>query len=132
MDDLILSEDTIVMASEPMPDCTPDELRAWYEGHNSERDLAITYAAASNEFWWVEDNEYDYERETKEYQEARRITDSWGELMDELRQKIFDILRAEGVTIPEKGYNTVLIPFMERNGFRDGQGWWVRNKQSST
>ena len=128
MDDLILSKDVVVMASEPTPDCTPDELRAWYEEHNSEKDLATAYAAASNEFWWVEDNEYDYERGTKEYQEACRITDSWGELMNELLQKIFGILRSEGVTIPESGYITVLTPFMERNGFYDGQGWWISNK----
>ena len=34
------------------------------------------------------------------------------------------ILKDEGVAIPEKGRIRVLIPFMERNGFSDGNGWW--------
>ena len=37
------------------------------------QELADVFAITSNKFWWVEDNEYDYEKGTKEYQEARKI-----------------------------------------------------------
>ncbi|MGN1306252.1 MAG: hypothetical protein ACI4V3_01115, partial [Faecousia sp.] len=34
--------------------------------------------------------------------------------------------RSEGVSIPERAQIKVLAPFMERNGFQDGRGWWVK------
>ena len=36
--------------------------------------------------------------------------------------------RDEGISIPEKGYNVVLAPFMEQHGYYDENGWWVKNK----
>lgn len=53
------------------------------------------------------------------------ITDAWGELMDKLKEEIFVILRSEGIDIPERGQISVLKPFMERNGYYDGSGWWL-------
>ena len=50
---------------------------------------------------------------------------AWFEVVDILEGKIFKILEQDGVTIPEKGVIEVLKPFMERNGFRDGRGWWI-------
>ena len=100
-----------------------------YAEHHTESVLAQAFAAASNKFWWVEDNEYDYEEGTPEHQEACRITDSWANLMDNLKDEIFVILRNEGVTIPEKGQIAVLVSFMERNGYYDGNGWWLPIKE---
>ena len=50
----------------------------------------------------------------------------WFSLADKLKDMIFDILKAEDVEIPEKGQIVVLEPFMKRNGFKDGQGWWIK------
>ena len=113
------------MGSEPIPGWETEEIQEWYDQHHNEAGLAQAFAATSNKFWWVEDNEYDYEEGTPEHQEACRITDSWGDLMDKLKEEIFVILRNEGVAIPEKGQITVLSPFMERNGYYDGNGWWI-------
>lgn len=124
-----LPDGTVVMGSEPIPGWEPEEIREWYAEHHTESGLAQAFAAASNKFWWVEDNEYDYEEGTPEHQEACRITDSWGNLMDNLKDEIFVILRNEGVTIPEKGQIAVLVPFMERNGYYDGNGWWLPIKE---
>lgn len=90
--------------------------------------MAKAFAAASNKFWWVEDNIYDYPEGTPEHQEACRITDAWGAVMDELEHEIFAILRREGVEIPKTGRIGVLVPFMERNGYCDRGGWWVPKK----
>ena len=49
--------------------------------------------------------------------------------MNELLAEIFNILRSENVDIPDKGWNTVVIPFMKRNGYEDCNGWWVPLKQ---
>ena len=113
----------VIMASEPIPNKTPTDVRGYFAERKSERDLADAFAITSNKFWWVEDNVYDYEEGTPEYIAACAITDEWGALMDEYEERIFMILRNEGVEIPETGRIKVLEPFMKRNGYRDGNGW---------
>ena len=120
----------VIMASEPIPNKTPTDVRGYFAERKRERDLADAFAIASNKFWWVEDNVYDYEKGTLEYIAARAITDEWGALMDEYEERIFMILRNEGVEIPETGRIKVLEPFMKRNGYRCGNGWWIKNKES--
>ena len=120
----------VIMASELIPNKTPTDVRGYFAERKSERDLADAFAITSNKFWWVEDNVYDYEEGTPEYIAARAITDEWGALMDEYEERIFMILRNEGVEIPETGRIKVLEPFMKRNGYRDDNGWWIKNKES--
>ena len=121
-------EPILIMGFEPDPERTPEDVRQWYSQDRSEAGLAKAFAAASNKFWWVEDNIYDYPEGTPEHQEACRITDAWGAVMDELEHEIFAILRREGVEIPKTGRIGVLVPFMERNGYCDRGGWWVPKK----
>ena len=120
----------IILANDSIPNKTPTDVRGYFAGRKSERDLADAFAIASNTFWWVEDNVYDYEEGTPEYIAACAITDEWGALMDEYEERIFMILRNEGVEIPETGRIKILEPFMKRNGYRDGNGWWIKNKES--
>ena len=122
--------DIVIMASEPTPDMTPTDVRNYFAKRKTEKDLADAFAIASNKFWWVEDNIYDYEEGTPEHRLAREITDEWGSLMYEYEERIFVILRSEGVVIPETGRIKVLEPFMKRNGYRDGNGWWIKDKDS--
>lgn len=125
VDDLF-EDGTVIMVGDPAPDVTIEEIRILAERASTERDISNAFAIASNKAWWVEHNEYDYEEGTEEYEQACRITDDWFEVSDILKGKIFSILRNEGVYIPDKGQITVLSPFMERNGYRDGSGWWVK------
>lgn len=116
---------TYIMCEEPLSDITPQELRKKYSGTLTEKELATAYALSSNEFWWVEDNVYDYEEGTPEYQEAKQIADDWCSLMEFYEKQIFDILRTDGIEIPDSGRIVVLAPFMKRNGYLDGNGWWI-------
>lgn len=88
-----------------------------------EQELAEDYAMASNKAWLVEDDVYDYEEGTPEYQEACRVTDDWFAVEEILRNKIFTILKSEGVDVSAQRYIYVLKPFMERNGYREGGGY---------
>ena len=121
-----LRQETVIMGGDPAPNITIEEMKVLAEHASTEREISVAFAAASNKSWWVEDKVYDYEEGTEEYKNACRITDEWFEVSDILKEKIFDILRGEGVIIPEKGQIAVLSPFMERNGYRDGNGWWVK------
>lgn len=115
-----------IMGKEPVPGISPSDIKERYSGLVSEQCLADAFAISSNKFWWVEDAEYDYEVDTPEHQAACATTDAWGELMDYYKSQIFTILQSEGVAIPESGQIAVLKPFMLRNGYIDGNGWWIK------
>ena len=115
-----------IMSEEPMPGISPADIKEKYSETLTEQHLADAFSIASNKFWWVEDNVYDYEEGTPEYQVACDITDAWGELMDYYKSHIFIILQREGVTIPTTGQISVLEPFMLRNGYINGNGWWIK------
>ena len=116
----------LIIIGAPAPDVSIDELRAVIENDPTERDIADAFAIASN--WWfvAEDAEYDYDEGTEEYIRACKRADDWLELSDMLEEKIYVILRSEGITIPEVARIDVLEVFMERNGYKDRGGWWVR------
>lgn len=118
--------DIVAMAEEPIAGKTPEEIREFFSAKNTEQDLADAFAITSNQFFWVADNIYDYEEGTPEYKTACEITDAWCVLMDEYEERIFAILTNEGVTIPSSAQIRVLIPFMARNGYRDANGWWIK------
>lgn len=40
--------------------------------------------------------------------------------------QIFDVLRKESAENPYTGRIVVLIPFMEKNGYFDGNGLWIK------
>ena len=117
-----------VMAQEPIPNMSASEVRTYFADNKTEKDLADAFAVVSNKFWWVEDNEYDYEEGTPEHKMACAITDEWGNLMDEYKKRIFEILTNEGVVIPKTGQIEVLKPFMARFGYIDGNGWWIKQE----
>ena len=54
-------------------------------------------------------------------------TELWFALADKLRKRVFCILQSEGVEIPSIGQIAVLDSFMKKNGYKNGQGWWVKN-----
>ena len=122
----------VVMMSEPFDNVTPKDVRKWLkEGNYSEKSLAVALACAHNKFWWVEDDLYDYEENSEEYKSVLKVVNSWGELIKEIEKRISFILKKEGVHIPKKvtilSIKT-LVPFMDRNGYYDGDGWWIEKE----
>ncbi len=124
--DIDISKDAFVMCQEPSPDLTIEKANEIFDKIETEKDIANLFAIVHNKACWIEDEEYDFEEGTEEHRKAVERTDMWFALSDKLRNMIFDILRHEGVEIPDKGQIIVLEPFMKRNGFRDGQGWWIK------
>lgn len=116
-----------IMAKEPLQNMSAAEVRARFAERNTEKDLADAFALTSNKFWWVEDNRYDYEAGTPEHQTAVIITDEWRALMKEYEKRIFAILISEGIAVPQTGRIKVLAHFMQRYGYTDGGGWWIKN-----
>lgn len=114
------------MTSEPAPDLTIEQATDLCNQIETEQELAHLFACVSNKACWLSDELYDYTFDSAEYKKLRDCVDPWFSLMQNLLVKICDILIAEGVKIPDKGKILVLTPFMERNGFRNGNGWWIK------
>ncbi len=124
--EIIINEDTYVMCEEPFPDLTIEKANQIFREIETEKDIADLFAVVENKAWWIEDEAYDFEEGTEEHKKAVERTAMWFALSDKLRDMIFDILKSEGVKIPEKRQIVVLEPFMKRNGFIDGSGWWIK------
>ena len=124
--EIIINEDTFVMCREPSPDLTIEKANKLFDKIETEKDIANLFAVVENKAWWIEDEIYDFDEGTEVYRKAVDKTDMWFSLADKLKDMIFEILKSENVEIPEKGQIVVLQPFMRRNGFRDGQGWWIK------
>lgn len=116
----------IIMASEPLKDCTPEQLMQMHEDTN-EHTLALIYAKVFNQVGWLMhelDSDNCAEETEQRYQE-------WSALEEELRSIIFEILEDENpeefdkLLAEEKGYYNVVKPFMIRNNCKDVHGWWV-------
>ena len=125
MEDNKFNEDIIVMCGEPSPNLTIEKANELFERIETEKDIADLYAEVENKAWWIEDEQYDYDVDTNEYKVAREKTRMWFLLADKLKDMIFNILKSEGISILDKGQNTVLEPFMKRNGYKNGSGWWI-------
>ncbi len=117
-----------ILPSELLTSFTIEQLRAYLETDNSEKALADTYALVDRKVGWLM-HELDYDTFTPE---TRLLFKEWSALENELRARIVDILKNEDIESYErrvaenKGCNHVITPFMLRNGFRDGRGWWIK------
>ncbi len=109
------------------PPLSIQEFLDFFAGKNEEQDLADAYAVVHSQCFPSYVMSCDYEEGTPEYERARAISDAWYALESEYEQRIFAILTKEGVRIPKKGYISVLIPFMKRQGYSNYNGWWIRD-----
>ena len=125
---ITVEEDIIVMAEDPLPDKTIEEM--WYAAGNlkSTQDLVDAYAVVHNKFWWIEDEMYDYPQGSEGHEKACVATDAWGELMDHLEERLIQTAKSEGLMEKEEEYphsKAAQIPIMEQYGYWDGRGWWI-------
>ena len=95
--------------------------------HSDLRWTVVTPLSSSNQVGWLM-HDLDDDDCTPEAEEQYK---KWSALEETLRTRIFDILKQEDIdafekTVAEnKGYYNAIKPFMLRNGFKDGRGWWV-------
>lgn len=127
--EVLIPEGTVVMCKEPLPDISPKEMWSICSQLKKTQEIVNTFAAASNEFWWIEDNVYDYEEGTEDYKEACRITDEWKQLLVSLQEKVVQLAKEEKLMKRDEKYPCAissLSPIMEKYGYQNKQGWWVR------
>ena len=112
-----------------MPDVKAETMQDRITMISSIQELVDAYVNVHNKFWFIEDALYDYDEGTEEYKRVRAIVDAWGAILDSLDQRIMEAARTEGLLAerqPNSGTMKQLAAFMDKYGYRDGRGWWVK------
>ena len=115
-----------ILTTEPLKGLEPDEVRGWLKEHATEHDLAVAMSAVWNKTGWLHHELND---------DPPTITEEyyceWNTLEEELFHKIIEILESEAqqkIDLDKISWIEAINPFMNRNGFYDGRGWWIKNK----
>lgn len=124
-----IEQDIFVMAEEPLSGVDINDMWEMAKSDMESQELANLFAVVHNQFWWVEDDVYDYDELTPEYEEACAIKDAWGELLDYLEVKLIHRAKEEGLLSKLASDTAVSIvemeQFMKTYGLKDGRGWWI-------
>ena len=122
-------EGAVILAGDPMPDISAKDMQQIISLLETTQELVDAYVNIHNKFWFIEDDLYDYEKGTEEYERVRSVVAAWGNIMDELDKRVMQSADEEGLlTEWQPGSGTVkqLEGFMDKYGYRNGCGWWVK------
>ena len=120
-------ENTLILTVEPFVGFMPADLRAWLKENNADADLAAALAAVHNHIGTL-----GYELNEVDDPWLFYAFDAWYEIEAELYELIFKSMKQSNLrgetnySFSQQGHYR-LVPFMERNGFRSGSGWWVKS-----
>ena len=125
----LFEEGTVIMGGDPLPDRSLEDMWVIAKNYSTTQELVDAYAGAHNKFWWVEDDQYDFEEGTEEHIKTRAVTEAWEQVLDYLEERVITCAIEEGLFAerqPNSGLVKQMEAFMEKYGYRDGRGWWVR------
>jgi len=97
----------------------------------STQELVDAYVLVSNKFWSVADDLDDYDVGTEEYEKIRSVFDAWNEMLEKLDKRIMETAAEEELLAerqPNSGTVKQLEAFMDKYGYRDGSGWWIKKE----
>ena len=122
-DSIVVPEDTVVMASEPLVGTSADAWRAKLGEALTDEALATALAGAWNECGWL-GHDLDDDDCTPLIEAAY---EEWSALEQELIQKVASRINRKC----ETPYIKLITPFMEQNGYRNANGWWLKNNATN-
>lgn len=120
-------EDIYILEFEPLKGFTPYDVRQWLQKNTEESALAIALSLVHNKTGLM-----GHELDETDNACFEKVYEEWWTLEKELYAKIIKILEEENLKkqashkISDKGLHHVVLPFMERNGYRDETGWWIK------
>ena len=122
----------IALCSEPLDGFSPTQVRSMFERYTSDDTVATILAGVSNEVGWLMHELDDPDNDEELVSTYRSLFDSWYALERDLVAEVIRRLEEENQTTGTKylttgiGTHYIIKPFMERNGFIDGAGWWIK------
>lgn len=119
----------VVLFEEPLKDYKPKDIKNILVDDQSDITLAACFAAVHNQTGWLahDIDDGDNDKETN-----NRIITEFNEWWSLEKKLVAEIEQRLGNTCHKKqdvGYHFIVKPFMERNGYRDGAGWWVKREK---
>jgi len=97
----------------------------------STQELVDVYVESYFQYKFYEDAEYDFEEGSEEYESSCDETDVWREIMDYLEDRIKKTASEEGLLAekgPDSGIVKQLVTFMDKYGYLNQGGWWVKKE----
>ena len=109
------------------PSIRPDDVREWFSENQDDESLAEVLAQVCNRTacLMAESSESD-----DPWLEV--IFYDWDELEEELLQECLTRLKEKGMLQDAEGRYGQIKPFMEKYGYRNGNGWWIKNEKNQT
>ena len=118
----------VILDGASMKDISIEDMKKIIANIKTTQDLADAYATVNNIWPIKEDEIYDYEEGTKEYEETCSITSVWLELCEKLEKQAIKVATEEGLideSMKDAGTFYQLERFMNKYGYYDGSGWWI-------
>ena len=120
------NKDIAVLISPPLDGCVPNDVRTWLrEQHETDAAIAEAMSKVGMKAGWLMHELDDPDNDEKALQKYHEEFDMWYELEKEL---VKEIVRRLGIEKVEKGWHYIIEPFMNKNGYRDGAGWWIKEE----
>lgn len=125
-----LPENTLILTTEPFVGFMPSDLRMWLTDHNTDADLASALAEVNDHAGLL-----GHELDEVEDRWLLYAFEAWWEVELELYDLIFESMKQSNqrgetkYNLTQEGLYYRVKPFMERNGYQDGSGWWVKSKE---
>ena len=118
-----------IIQQEPLTNHTPAEALQWFASITNEHTIAAAHTVVSNHIGFLM---HELDADDPWIEEAY---DAWREVEEVIYQRILSILKAENDsvmadhTLSGIGTHYIVKPFMIRNGYRDGSGWWLEDTE---
>lgn len=123
-------ENTLILTTAPFVGFMPTDLRAWIKDNHTDPDLATALAEVNNRVGLL-----GHELDEADDPWLVYAFEAWYEIESELYDLIFESMRESNqrgetsYNLNQEGLHHRVAPFMERNGFQDGAGWWVKSNE---
>ena len=128
-----ISCDAAVLAKEPLAGYTPSQIKTLVSRGLPDVKLAAVLARVSNQCGWVGQEICDPDIDEEAERKAIETHNEWWTLEKYVISEVKKRLDESDIVCPSNvGYYRMVRPFMERNGYRDGGGWWIKNKTSGS
>lgn len=123
-------ENTLILTTAPFVGFMPTDLRVWIQNNHADPDLATALAEVNNHVGLL-----GHELDEVDDPWLVYAFEAWYEIELELYDLIFESMRKSNqrgetsYNLNQEGLYYRVAPFMERNGFLDGAGWWMKSSE---
>jgi len=121
-------KNTLILTAAPFVGFMPKDLQEWIKNNHTDPDLATALAEVNNHVGLL-----GHELDEVDDPWLVYAFDAWYEIELELYDLIFESMRKSNqrsetdYNLNQEGLYYRVKPFMEKNGFQDGAGWWVKS-----